>query len=85
MAKKTIEMDNVRIIDEAQAEYETVGDFEYFSKEQALKMEAINELVEKFGEEIISRFERVWEGSKMFREGSTCMLGFRFGKGSLRF
>ena len=52
MAKKNIEMDNVRIIDEAQAEYETAGDFEYFSEEQPLKMEAINELVEKFGEEI---------------------------------
>ena len=36
---KNIEVANVKIIDEAQAENETAGDFEYFSEEQALRME----------------------------------------------
>ena len=50
--QKSIEVANVKIIDKVQAEYETAGDFEYLSEEQALRMETINELVEQFGEEI---------------------------------
>ena len=48
--KKSIEVANVKIIDKAQAVYETTRDFKYLSEEQALRMEIINELVEQFGE-----------------------------------
>ena len=46
--KKSIEVANVKILDETLPEYETAGDFEYLEEMQTLRMETINELTEQF-------------------------------------